>query len=98
MLGARELQMADGAVAAFRMPFGAFLRGMTRHDGYFHVLMAGTAIAGFLLMNSAGESLWDYLNRGVSQPWTVDKAGTAVCLPLQALSVSSRHSKRWARP
>ena len=95
LLAARVLQMADGAVAAFRMPFGAFLRGMTRHDGYFHALMAGTAIAGFLLMNSAGESLWDYLNRGVRQPCAVDKAGMVVCLPLQALSVSSRHSKRW---
>ena len=97
MLALRVLQMADSAVAAFRMPFGAFLRGMTRHDGYFHALMAGTAIAGFLLMNSAGESLWDYLNRGVSQPCAADQAGTAVCLPLQVLAVSSRHIKRWAR-
>ena len=92
MLAARVLQMADGAVAAFRMPFGAFLRGMTRHDGYFHVLMAGTAIAGFLLMNSAGESLWDYLNRGVSQPCTVDKAGDGSLLaPASSVIIQRAH-------
>ena len=43
----------------------AFLRGMTRYDAYFHMLLAGALVGGLLFMNTAGESAWNSLNKGV---------------------------------
>lgn len=45
--------------------FAAFFRGMTKHDGYFHMLMAGVCLGGFLFMSTAGESMWRSANKGV---------------------------------
>lgn len=42
----------------------AFLRGMTKHDGYFHMLLAGTLVGGMLFMATAGETMWNSLNKG----------------------------------
>jgi len=43
----------------------AMLRGMTRVDGYFHLLLAGALVGGLLFMNTAGESMWNSMNKGV---------------------------------
>ncbi|KAL0035293.1 hypothetical protein WJX79_010674 [Trebouxia sp. C0005] len=42
----------------------AMLRGMTRVDGYFHLLLAGALVGGLLFMNTAGESMWNSMNKG----------------------------------
>lgn len=39
---------------------------MTKHDGYFHLLMTATLLGGFLFMSTAGESVWRSANKGVS--------------------------------
>lgn len=39
---------------------------MTKHDGYFHLLMTATVLGGFLFMGTAGESVWRNANKGVT--------------------------------
>ena len=46
--------------------FYAFFRNMTKHDGYFHLLMTATVLGGFLFMSTAGESVWRTANKGVN--------------------------------
>lgn len=43
----------------------AFLRGMTKYDGYFHLLMGGALVGGILFMGTAGEAMWASINKGV---------------------------------
>lgn len=43
----------------------AFLRGMTKHDAYFHLLLGGVLVGGFLFMGTAGEAMWASMNKGV---------------------------------
>ncbi len=49
----------------FSRNLSAMLRGMTRVDGYFHLLLAGALVGGLLFMNTAGESMWNSMNKGV---------------------------------
>lgn len=42
----------------------AFLRGMTKYDGYFHLLMGGALVGGILFMGTAGEAMWNTINKG----------------------------------
>ncbi|KAL3133238.1 hypothetical protein ABBQ38_007124 [Trebouxia sp. C0009 RCD-2024] len=42
----------------------AFLRGMTKHDAYFHLLLGGVLVGGFLFMGTAGEAMWASMNKG----------------------------------
>ena len=51
--------------AGFSRSLSAMLRGMTRVDGYFHLLLAGALVGGLLFMNTAGESMWNSMNKGV---------------------------------
>ncbi len=51
--------------AGFSRNLSAMLRGMTRVDGYFHLLLAGALVGGLLFMNTAGESMWNSMNKGV---------------------------------
>ncbi len=51
--------------AGFSRNLSAMLRGMTRVDGYFHLLLAGALVGGLLFMNTAGESMWNNMNKGV---------------------------------
>lgn len=44
--------------------FASILRNMTRVDTYFHLLLAGSLVGGLLLMNTAGESMWNSVNKG----------------------------------
>lgn len=48
----------------------AFLRGMTKYDGYFHLLMGGALVGGILFMGTAGEAMWNTINKGVL-PYTL---------------------------
>ncbi|KAK9846900.1 hypothetical protein WJX84_006112 [Apatococcus fuscideae] len=44
--------------------FRAFMQGMTRADGFFHALMAGTIVGGVLLFNVFGDTIWEQWNHG----------------------------------
>ena len=63
--------LLHGSSATVQMPAGisanlaAFLRGMTRYDGYFHLLMGGALVGGILFMGTAGEAMWNSINKGV---------------------------------
>lgn len=50
--------------SGFSRSLSAMLRGMTRVDGYFHLLLAGALVGGLLFMNTAGESMWNSMNKG----------------------------------
>lgn len=43
----------------------AFIRSMTKYDGYFHLLMGGALVGGILFMGTAGEAMWASINKGV---------------------------------
>ena len=72
----------------------AFLRGMTRYDAYFHLLLGGALVGGLLFMNTAGETLWNSRNKGVSQH---QLQTTAACNAVQVVLLSKpfSHTKGW---
>lgn len=63
----RALEQSSGFVhiAGMSRSFSVLLRGMTRYDAYFHLLLAGALVGGLLFMNTAGEAVWNSLNKGV---------------------------------
>lgn len=58
----------------------AFLRGMTKYDAYFHLLLGGVVVGGFLFMGTAGEAMWASMNRGVTAHVSLCQCPLSTCI------------------